>query len=63
MLHLYCSVYSRYYAKTARKANTPETFLGNGSVNTLAQQQKRCVVHVARAVLSQFCTGVCEERT
>jgi hypothetical protein len=29
----YCSVWSRYYATTARKANIPDPFLGNSSVN------------------------------
>jgi hypothetical protein len=38
---VYCSVYSRCYATTARWANIPGQFLGNGSVNTFPQKRIR----------------------
>jgi hypothetical protein len=33
-VRIYCSVYSRCYVTTARWADIPGLFLGNGSVNT-----------------------------
>jgi hypothetical protein len=49
-LSKYCSVYSRCYATIVRWTVISETFLGNGSVNTLPRQRgKRGIVYAVRA--------------
>jgi hypothetical protein len=50
----YCSVKIRCYGTTARLADIPWPFVGNGSVNTFPQQQTR--THVVFSVWSvQWC--------
>jgi hypothetical protein len=60
-----CKMYSRCYATTAKWIDIPEIILGNGSINTFAQQQTQIhqwysnrgtifsVVHVAAVATQQ----------
>jgi hypothetical protein len=61
---IYCRMYSHCYATAARWADIPGPFLGNGLVNTFAQQQTRTqqLYSNTETVFSAACTEMLQAR-